>query len=740
MTRRSGAPWVTAATLSLAVTLFLAAATVLLLGPAAAQALEPSGDAAAPMYRPDNVDVVYLTLPPASETALNADPDEYVEGTFSLAETDGSPNGVGPASAPLTVGIRLKGQLGSKRSLAQKAAFKIKFSWVKGQKFLGLKKMTLNNMVQDPSGIHEALTYGVFRAAGVAASRTGYAYVYVNGVDYGLHLNLENVDDVATEKRVGDFQHVYEGAYGSDVETGAAPTPAEITTAAERFEVDEGDEDDLGDLEALIASVNSSAAGDWSQRLEALADLKQMTRMWAVEKYVGHWDGYAGIQGSGYQPNNFYLQSDGAGWFRMLPWGVDQTWADHLGFDGAAGVLFDACLGDASCAEMYRRSLRDVQAVTAAGALDDLATELAALIQPWVEEEQANSRHEFSLGQFQSAVQGTRNFISSRPAELASWLAGQPPQVPATQISLELDQSSVVADGVAVVTATATVADADDNPIPGDDLSFSSTDAGHQLGPVLDNDDGTYSVQIRSSVKAGAATITATDDSTAPDLVATAPLAQVAGPAAQVALALQPASIPADGSSIATAVATVSDAHGNPLAADSVGFSSTDPGQVLGAATVHGDGTYSVPIVASTSAGAVTITATDSSVSPGVSGAATLNQVALGGPGTPTTGSDGSGAGAAEPGLIPSAVLLAKPRHRTHDRRPTFRFASSDPSAHFRCQLDDQRYRACTSPLTLPKLTWGHHTLRVKAIGPSGESATATTYAFTITRRHPNPR
>jgi hypothetical protein len=38
---------------------------------------------------------------------------------------------------------------------------------VAGQRFQGLKKLTLNNMVQDKSMIHETLAYASFRSAGV---------------------------------------------------------------------------------------------------------------------------------------------------------------------------------------------------------------------------------------------------------------------------------------------------------------------------------------------------------------------------------------------------------------------------------------------------------------------------------------------------------------------------------------------------------------------------------------------
>ena len=191
-----------------------AVAALLLLGPGAARAAEP--DPAAWMYEPNNVVAIDLTLPQVSVEALEAVPptSEYQEAIFSLAETDGTPGGIAEFSAPLTIGIRIKGKAGSFRPLPQKSAFKIKFnSFVGGQKFLGLKKMTLNNMVQDPSMLHETLSYEAFRALGVQGSRTGYAFVRLNGEPLGVYLNVEDLDDVGLEKRFGEFddpQHIYE--------------------------------------------------------------------------------------------------------------------------------------------------------------------------------------------------------------------------------------------------------------------------------------------------------------------------------------------------------------------------------------------------------------------------------------------------------------------------------------------------------------------------------------------------
>lgn len=361
------------------------------------------------MYTRDAVVVIDLTLPQSSIDALAVDHEEYQPGTFSLAFTDGSPDGVGPFSTPMAVGIRLKGR-SSFRTLAGKAPFKLKLNQVKGAKFRGLKKMTLNNMVQDPSMVREALSYELFRAVDVPAPRTGYAFVRVNGEDYGVYLNVETFDDVSLERWFGPFddpQHLYEGEYGTDVTQGEAAA----------FEVDEGDEASLADLEALIEAVGGE--GPFSQRMSGIADLEEMTRMWAVEKYIGHWDGYAGRYGSLF-PNNYYLYSGADGLFRMLPWGTDLTWLEREGFDGESGVLFSQCMADADCKRLYREALVEVAAAIEPLYLDAMVWRTAQLLEPW--QEPAAPREEHGPDAIRSSLAEVREFIADRPGELSDWL------------------------------------------------------------------------------------------------------------------------------------------------------------------------------------------------------------------------------------------------------------------------------------------------------------------------------
>ncbi len=384
-------------------------------------------DEAEALYDPATVWVIEVDLPQASEEALEADPEgAYQPATMTFKRTDGTPGGVVETLAPEEVEMRLKGSA-SFKPLSGKAAFKIKFSkeGVKTGPFLGLRKMTLNNMVEDPSMTHETLSYALHRALGVPASRTGFAYLRLNGEDFGVYMNVENYDKVAMAKKLGTFndkvQHVYEGENGADLKP-------ELVGA---FEVDEGP-DDISDLEALVAAVNETDPEPWSALVSPHADLAEMTRMWAAEKYSGQFDGYAGGPGPDH-PNNYFLATGPDTLFRMLPWGQDETWKEdnHLPFEGPAGLMFEKCLADSGCEAIYGEALEDVQVAVPTLKLDQLAVCTAEMLAPWQQiEEEESERFEYDAGQIADAVAETRAFIADRPEELADFLGNTGPSQP----------------------------------------------------------------------------------------------------------------------------------------------------------------------------------------------------------------------------------------------------------------------------------------------------------------------
>jgi hypothetical protein len=377
-------------------------------------ALPPAAraDDAAVLYDPSSVAVIDVELSAEARQALLDEPREYAPATVTVTLGDRT---VGPQQGE----VKLKGKA-TFRTLDRKAAFNLKFP--KSDRLLGLRKMTLNNMVQDASLVHETLGYEILRAAQVPAPRTGFAYVRVDGQPYGLYLDLEAYDSVSLARLFASTGHLYEADdYGVDVQTGGAGA----------YEVDEGDEDDRSDLEALIAAANAPAEG-WYAGMAGVADRGEMVRLWAAEQYLGHWDGYSVTAGSSW-PNNYYLHGDGTGRFSMLASGLDQTFVRSSPLPGQGGaVLVTRCREDDACRQAFRDALGAVAAAADELEVGTRLAALAAVLAPWrgcAGREQADDQR------WREAVLGTLAFVRARRDDVAAYL-GAPAPAPLAELAL----------------------------------------------------------------------------------------------------------------------------------------------------------------------------------------------------------------------------------------------------------------------------------------------------------------
>ena len=359
-------------------------------------------DDSAWLYDPLQVTEIDFDVSPAALEQLAAAPAEYVEAQITLRHG-------GTVYGPYRVGLKEKGHA-SFRHLDEKAAFKVKFGFVvSGQKFMGLKSLTLNNMVQDPSMIAEATSSLLARAAGVPTARVGYAYVRLNGSEYGLYSDVETIDSVLVKRWFPTMQHVYEGNYGNDVVPGREA----------EFEIAEGSTTDLSDLEAL-ASADAAGADGWWERMQPVADLTEMTKAWAVEHYLGHWDSYSVWSGDG-QPNNYDLHSDASGRFSTLITGTDQTWVERPSFGVYGnGLMMRHCALDANCRDLYVGAVRALGELPEAQALAAEARAIRAVIDPW---RIRDPRREWTVVQGEASADAKIASMEARPAELAGWLA-----------------------------------------------------------------------------------------------------------------------------------------------------------------------------------------------------------------------------------------------------------------------------------------------------------------------------
>ena len=304
--------------------------------------------------------------------------------------------------------MRLKGHA-TFRPLGKKAAFKVKFP--KANRLLGLKSMTLNNIVQDESMIHETLGYEILRAADIPAPRTGFAYVRVNGKRYGLYLGLRDLRRHLDEApvRLDTRAPLDNDDYGVDVVSGAASA----------YQVEEGDEDDLqrprGPDRRHQRHRRRLVRRDGCHCRPRRDDAHVGRR--AVHRPLGR------LQRAGpafYQPNNYYLHSDDGGRFSMLPSGLDQTFVDGDQFPGAGdGLLAVNCRADSSCLAAFRDRLGEVAA--AADAMHVGARASTRSPPPSPAGVPCADLERATDPKWQTAVTGTRAFVRDRRDAVASY-------------------------------------------------------------------------------------------------------------------------------------------------------------------------------------------------------------------------------------------------------------------------------------------------------------------------------
>ena len=349
----------------------------------------PGGPNVLPDYEPTDpgsaiydpflpVATINITLPQSSIDAINADPcgtsnsgcaRVWAPGTFSFTEAGAA----APVVPEQPVSVRLKGRLGSFRELDQKAAFKLDFNrdWP-GASFRGLESMTLNNMVQDDSRIHEVIAYDIFAQMNVPAPRTAYAWVKVNGADYGFYLNLEAVDKVWRKQHYPSTLAMYEGEYGDDFFTGKAGD----------FDFDGGDEVlGLPVLTNFINRVNAAPAVGFMANLDDIVDWDEVLAMMATEVFIGHWDGYAPTR------NNYFVHFDDDGIMRMSPWGTDQTFGDRRALYDGRGLLLSKCVADPACRYAYEDKLILLAGIVRLTGYLNWANPIATYIQPFINAE-----------------------------------------------------------------------------------------------------------------------------------------------------------------------------------------------------------------------------------------------------------------------------------------------------------------------------------------------------------------
>jgi len=106
------------------------------------------------------------------------------------------------------VGIRTKGNstLASiASSTSNRYSFKVEFDhYEKGQNYLGLDKLSLNNIAQDNTYMKDYVSYQLMNVMGVDSPLSSFIWVTINGEDWGLYLAVEGIEEAFSKRVYGN--------------------------------------------------------------------------------------------------------------------------------------------------------------------------------------------------------------------------------------------------------------------------------------------------------------------------------------------------------------------------------------------------------------------------------------------------------------------------------------------------------------------------------------------------------
>jgi len=212
-----------------------------------------------------------------------------------------------------SIGVRQKGFYSNWGAWTDKKPLKLKFNkYVKGQKYDGLKKINLQNGFSDPSMMRDVLSYKFMRDIGIAAPRTSYAKVFLNGDYWGLYIIVEQID----KKFLKNWFDVNDG----DLFKCIAKTNLDWLGNSQSYYTDvlklktNKNTSDFTDLIKLIDVINNSGS-NFKDSLANHFETAGYLKILAADVIMLNWDSYYN------NGRNFYIyQNPENNKFNWIPW------------------------------------------------------------------------------------------------------------------------------------------------------------------------------------------------------------------------------------------------------------------------------------------------------------------------------------------------------------------------------------------------------------------------------------
>jgi spore coat protein H len=246
------------------------------------------------------------------------------------------------------VAIRLKGAAGSFRRVDQNPGLSLNFDkFADSQRFHGLRKISLNNCIQDASFVSDKLSRELFIKAGVPVPRAGHARVELNGRDLGLYVLTEGWNKQFLKGHFKDTSgNLYDCGFAHEISSS--------------MHVNSGDNpEDRSDLDQLVAAAKQTTSSKKLERLAPVLDLDRFVKFIALDALLWNWDGYT------IGHNNYRVFHDKeSDKMVFMPHGLDQLFwrPDAPIMPGGKGIVARAYLGTAEGRQKYMDAVRKLMA------------------------------------------------------------------------------------------------------------------------------------------------------------------------------------------------------------------------------------------------------------------------------------------------------------------------------------------------------------------------------------------
>jgi len=213
---------------------------------------------------------------------------------------------------------------------------------------------TIGNLGNDDTAQREQAAFWMLRELGVPSLHRRHVFFYVNGIRRGPAIMEDSqqpssdvVDEYFPEDANGhlhkiedwfEFDNSGSGFANVDATLDNFTTTGGVKKMARyrwnwRPRAVQNSANEFDDLYALVDALHTARPEPYTREVEALVDVDEWMRVFALERFVCNWDSFSYSRGK-----NMYAYKPEHGPWQMLPWDID--FVAGLGSDGTETSLF----------------------------------------------------------------------------------------------------------------------------------------------------------------------------------------------------------------------------------------------------------------------------------------------------------------------------------------------------------------------------------------------------------------